>query len=88
MTIEGFLGAIVIGLALGALGRLLAPGKQNIPIWLTILVGIAAAIVGTLIVGPLRETPGWFDWTELVAQLVLATVGVMLAASIYGRQKA
>ncbi|MDQ3105551.1 MAG: GlsB/YeaQ/YmgE family stress response membrane protein [Actinomycetota bacterium] len=87
MTIEGFLGAIVIGLVLGVLGRLFAPGKQNIPIWLTILVGIAAAIVGTLIVGPLRETSGWFDWSELVAQLVLATGGVMLAASVYGRQK-
>jgi uncharacterized membrane protein YeaQ/YmgE (transglycosylase-associated protein family) len=41
VTIEGILGAIVIGLILGALGRLVVPGKQDIPIWLTILVGIA-----------------------------------------------
>jgi len=83
MTIESILGAIVIGLLLGIIGRALAPGKQEIPIWLTILVGIVAAIVGTLVVGPLRETRGWFDWTELLAQVVLAVIGVMLAAKIY-----
>jgi hypothetical protein len=27
--------ALVIGLILGVLGRLLAPGRQNIPIWPT-----------------------------------------------------
>jgi uncharacterized membrane protein YeaQ/YmgE (transglycosylase-associated protein family) len=40
MTIGSIIGAIIIGLVLGVLGRLFAPGKQNIPIWLTILVGI------------------------------------------------
>ncbi len=44
MTIEGILGALVIGLVIGALGRLVLPGKQDIPIWLTIVVGIVAAI--------------------------------------------
>lgn len=87
MTIAGILGAIVIGLVLGVLGRLVAPGEQDIPIWLTALVGVAAAILGTLVVGPLRDTSGWFDWTELVAQIVLAAVGVTVAASAYGRKK-
>jgi len=87
MSIESIFGAIVIGLVLGVLGRLFAPGRQAIPIWLTVLVGIVAALVGTAIVGPLRETSGWFDWTELVAQLILAVTGVMLAASVYGRQR-
>jgi uncharacterized membrane protein YeaQ/YmgE (transglycosylase-associated protein family) len=86
MTIESILGAIVIGLVLGVIGRALAPGRQAIPFWLTILVGIAAAILGTVIVGPLRETSGWFDWTELLAQVVLAVAGVMLAASVYGKR--
>jgi uncharacterized membrane protein YeaQ/YmgE (transglycosylase-associated protein family) len=87
MTIESIFGAIIIGLVLGVIGRALAPGKQDIPIWLTIVVGVAAALIGTLIVGPLRETSGWFDWTELIAQVVLAVIGVMVAASMYGRRK-
>jgi uncharacterized membrane protein YeaQ/YmgE (transglycosylase-associated protein family) len=39
MTVAGIITAIVMGLLIGALGRLVVPGKQNIPIWLTIVVG-------------------------------------------------
>jgi len=77
MTIEGIIGAIIIGLIIGALGRLIVPGKQDIPIWMTILVGIAAALVGSAIVGPLRDTDG-VDWVELVVQVALAAGGVAL----------
>ena len=38
--------AIVVGLIIGALGRLVLPGRQDIPIWLTILIGIVAASSG------------------------------------------
>jgi len=77
VTIEGILGAIVIGLVIGALGRLILPGKQDIPIWLTIVVGIVAALIGSAIVGSLRDTNG-IDWVELLVQFVLAVVGVVL----------
>lgn len=86
MTVTGIITAIIIGLIIGALGRLVVPGKQNIPIWLTIVVGIVAAFIGTAIVGPLRDTNG-IDWVELIVQVVLAAVGVMIAASMYGRNR-
>ena len=85
MTIEGIIGAIIIGLIIGALGRLIVPGKQDIPIWMTILVGIAAALIGSAIVGPLRDTDG-VDWVELVVQVALAAGGVALVASMRGRR--
>ena len=75
MTIEGILGAIIIGAVIGVLGRLVVPGKQDIPIWLTIVVGIGAALLGSLIVGNLRDTNG-VDWVELLVQVGLAAVGV------------
>lgn len=86
MTIEGIIGAIIIGLIIGALGRLIVPGKQNIPIWLTILVGIVAALIGSLIVGPLRDTDG-IDWVELLVQVLLAAVGVYAVAALRGRNR-
>ena len=49
MTITGIITAIVFGLIIGALARLVLPGKQNIPIWLTILVGIVGAFIGTFL---------------------------------------
>jgi uncharacterized membrane protein YeaQ/YmgE (transglycosylase-associated protein family) len=84
MTVTGIISAIIVGLIIGALGRLVLPGKQDIPIWLTIVIGIVAAIIGTFIVGSLSNTKG-FDWIELVVQIVLAAVGVALVSGIRGR---
>jgi uncharacterized membrane protein YeaQ/YmgE (transglycosylase-associated protein family) len=84
MTIGSILGAIVIGLVIGALGRLVVPGKQNIPIWLTIVVGIVAALVGSAIVGSLRDSDG-VDWIELIVQIGLAAVGVAAVSAMRSR---
>jgi uncharacterized membrane protein YeaQ/YmgE (transglycosylase-associated protein family) len=88
MTITGIISALVIGLVIGALGRLLAPGKQKIPIWLTILVGIVAALAGTAIArgAGYADTPG-FDWLELITQVVLSALGVSLTAAATGRRR-
>jgi uncharacterized membrane protein YeaQ/YmgE (transglycosylase-associated protein family) len=83
MTVTGIIMAIIVGLILGVVGRAIAPGKQNIPIWLTIVVGIVAALIGSAIVGPMRDTNG-VDWVELIVQIVLAVIGVMAAAAVYG----
>jgi len=85
MAISGIISAVVIGLILGVLGKLVAPGKQSIPWWLTILVGIVAAFVGTAIARGLgyADTKG-IDWLEIITQVVLAAIGVTLAARLYG----
>jgi len=49
VEITGIITALVIGLIIGVLGRIVAPGRQNIPLWLTLLVGIVAALIGTAI---------------------------------------
>jgi uncharacterized membrane protein YeaQ/YmgE (transglycosylase-associated protein family) len=79
VTIEGIISAIIIGAIIGALARLILPGKQNISVLLTIVVGIVAALIGSLIVGSLRDTDG-IDWIEIAVQLVLAVIGVSLVA--------
>ena len=87
MHVSGIISAVIIGLIIGALGRLVVPGKQNIPIWLTILIGIVAAIIGTFIASALgvNDTKG-IDWIELIIQVVLAAVGVFAVAGLYGRR--
>ncbi|HEY3259439.1 MAG TPA: GlsB/YeaQ/YmgE family stress response membrane protein [Pseudonocardiaceae bacterium] len=88
MTITGIISALVVGLIIGALGRLVVPGRQPMPIWLTIVVGIVAAFVGTLLAGAfgVSNTAG-FDWIELVFQVVLAAIGVAILAGTYGRSR-
>lgn len=88
MTVTGIIMAIIIGLIIGALGRLVLPGRQNIPIWLTIVVGIVAALLGTALaraIGIPTETNG-IDWLELIVQVILAAVGVALVSGLYGRR--
>ncbi|MEU4397693.1 GlsB/YeaQ/YmgE family stress response membrane protein [Micromonospora orduensis] len=88
MEITGFFAAIIIGLIIGVLGRLVVPGKQNIPIWLTLLIGVVAALLGTLVAGALGvdDTSG-IDWIELLLQVVFAAVGVAIVAGAYGRRR-
>jgi uncharacterized membrane protein YeaQ/YmgE (transglycosylase-associated protein family) len=89
MTITGVITAILIGLVIGALGRLVVPGRQHIPIWLTIVVGIVAAFLGTALaraVGIPTATAG-IDWLELLVQVLVAAVGVAIVAGAYGRRR-
>ena len=87
MTVTGIITAIVIGAIIGFLGRLVAPGKQNIPIWLTIVVGIVAAFIGTWIAGLFGvASTGGIDWIELVMQVIVAAIGVAIVAGVYGRR--
>lgn len=83
MTIESILGAIVIGAVIGAIGRLLLPGRQAIGWILTIVVGIVAALIGTALAQVLGvQTTSGIDWIELVMQVVLAIVGVGIVAGL------
>lgn len=85
--IGSIIGAIVIGLILGVLARMILPGKQNIPLWLTIVVGIVAAYIGTWIARlfGIADTPG-IDWWEHIIQLIVALVAVGAVASVYGKR--
>ena len=84
MEISGIFTALIVGLIIGALGRLVVPGKQNIPIWLTMVIGIVAALLGTAVASILgvANTSG-IDWIELFLQVGLAAVGVAVTAGYY-----
>jgi uncharacterized membrane protein YeaQ/YmgE (transglycosylase-associated protein family) len=89
MTITGIITAILVGIVIGVLGRLLLPGKQPIGMLLTILVGIVAAFVGTFLARALgipTATNG-IDWLELLVQVVVAAVGVAIVASLTSKRR-
>ncbi|WP_033319347.1 GlsB/YeaQ/YmgE family stress response membrane protein [Streptomyces yerevanensis] len=77
MEISGILSAIVIGIVIGVLGRLVVPGRQRIGILWTIVVGIVAAFVGSAIASAfgVADTEG-VDWVEWLFQIALAALGV------------
>ncbi|MEU2264280.1 GlsB/YeaQ/YmgE family stress response membrane protein [Streptomyces sp. NPDC019645] len=77
MEISGILSALVIGIVIGVLGRVVLPGRQHIGILWTIVVGIVAALIGTAVAAALgvADTNG-VDWIEWLIQIGLAAVGV------------
>lgn len=64
------------------------PGRQHIPIWLTIVIGIVAAFIGSAIARGVgyANSPG-IDWLEILTQVVLAAIGVALASGAYDRRR-
>ena len=58
---------LIVGLVVGALGRAVVPGKQSMPLWLTMLIGVGSLLLAGLI----------FD-----TLLVKVIVGTLVAAGI------
>jgi uncharacterized membrane protein YeaQ/YmgE (transglycosylase-associated protein family) len=84
------LGLIVVGLVIGALARLLKPGRQRMSILATMLLGVAGAIIGGLIadwldVGSITELNVWGFLFALIVAVLL--IGVAEAVSA-GRNRA
>ncbi len=75
------IGGLLAGLIIGPLARLVLPGKQDISLIMTIVLGAVGAIVGGFVYQALGggETSG-IDWIKLLIQVAVAAVVV----AIYG----
>jgi uncharacterized membrane protein YeaQ/YmgE (transglycosylase-associated protein family) len=84
------IGAIILGIVAGFLGRLLMPGKDPMGFFATVLLGLAGALVGYLIFSVLLGI-GDDDAFDL-GGLVGAIIGVVILLGLYrwwlGRRQA
>ena len=78
MESYGILGWIVIGLLAGAIAKLLMPGKDPGGCIITILLGIA----GALLAGFIGKSIGWYEGNE-AAGFIAAIVGAFIILFIY-----
>jgi uncharacterized membrane protein YeaQ/YmgE (transglycosylase-associated protein family) len=69
---------IVFGLVVGALAKLLMPGDDPGGIIVTILLGIAGAVVGGLI----GRAMGFYD-TQQAAGYIMSIVGAIVLLALY-----
>ncbi|NEK85654.1 hypothetical protein GCU60_07745 [Blastococcus saxobsidens] len=73
------IGFLVAGLVIGALARLLKPGKQNLSLVATLLLGLVGSVIGGLIASLL----GTGDIFELnVLGFVLAVIAAVLLIGV------
>jgi uncharacterized membrane protein YeaQ/YmgE (transglycosylase-associated protein family) len=73
---------VITGLIIGALGRLVLPGRQEISLLATALVGVAASLLGGILANLFDV--GWF--IQLLVAILLAAVGIALFASEQSRR--
>jgi uncharacterized membrane protein YeaQ/YmgE (transglycosylase-associated protein family) len=68
-----FIWAIIAGLIIGLIARAVLPGRQDIPIWLTIVLGVLGAIIGNALASALgvEDTKG-IDWIRHIIQIAAA----------------
>ena len=81
------IGVLVAGVVIGLLGKFVAPGnKDNIPIWLTILCGVAGVLIGWYIYAAFGggATSG-IDWIRWLVAIAVAAVLVVIASTVTGR---
>lgn len=77
------IGAIVVGLIIGVLARLVMPGKQNIGVIMTVLLGAVGSFLGTWVsykLGYSNQNGGF----KIIPFLVGVIFAVLLIAGYLG----
>ena len=85
------LGAIIVGLIVGALARLVMPGKQNIGVIMTIVLGALGSFLGSWLVYDLAgfaEGDGGFELIPFLVGIIVAVLLIAAYLGITGRKNA
>ncbi|MBO0811445.1 MAG: GlsB/YeaQ/YmgE family stress response membrane protein [Microlunatus sp.] len=83
------IGTIIAGLIIGVLARVVLPGKQSYGWIVTILLGIAGALIGYWLATRLgvAHTRG-IDWIRWIISLIVAAILSVIYSAITKRRRA
>jgi len=82
--------ALIGGVIIGLLGKWVAPGDRDIPLWATILCGVGGIFLGNWLyvdVFDFNANTARIDWWRHIWQVAVAAILVIGAASVLGRRK-
>ncbi|KQR46257.1 putative membrane protein YeaQ/YmgE (transglycosylase-associated protein family) [Frigoribacterium sp. PvP120] len=80
---------LVIGLIAGAVARLVVPGKQNISIPMTILLGVIGSFVGGFLAYLLfgsDNADGFFQPSGIIGSIIGAIIVLVIYIQVTGRR--
>lgn len=87
--------ALIAGTVIGILGKFLAPGgRDNIPLWLTVVCGVGGVFIGSYVYAAIfdcadmNNCTNGVDWWRHLWQIVVAAILVVIAAGVTGRKRA
>jgi uncharacterized membrane protein YeaQ/YmgE (transglycosylase-associated protein family) len=77
------LGLILIGIVIGVLARLALPGRQHIGFFVTILLGIAGAVIGGVVASAIGEGDIWeLNFVGTIVGIIAAIALIAIAEAI------
>lgn len=85
ITFWGVVWYVIAGLVIGALARLILPGKQQMSIVMTMLLGVVAAVIGGLIWNALFPNNDGVAW---IGSIIVAVVILFLYDRLLVSRKA
>ncbi len=86
VTVTTIIAALILGIIVGPLARLLLPGKQDVNLVMTVLLGAVGALVGAIFVSAVSSRTGFNIWA-LVAGVVVATLLVLFYTAVAGDRR-
>jgi uncharacterized membrane protein YeaQ/YmgE (transglycosylase-associated protein family) len=83
VSIGGIILAIIIGLVAGLIARAVIPGKQDLGIVMTIVLGLIGSVVGNLLAGLIFHGRLEFDlggwWASIIGAIIVLGIYVAVA---------
>lgn len=82
------IGAVVVGAIIGALARLVMPGRQGIGMLMTVLLGIVGSFLGSWITAQFgyHNANGGFAFLPFIVGVVVAALLIALYIAVAGRR--
>ena len=79
--------AIIVGLIIGALARLIMPGKQNIGVLMTIVLGILGSLIGSWLTYQLgyNNSNGGWEVIPFIVGIIVAIVLIAIYLAVTGK---
>jgi uncharacterized membrane protein YeaQ/YmgE (transglycosylase-associated protein family) len=80
---------VIVGAIIGALARLVLPGKQSISTLVTVVLGILGALIGSWAYTALsgNETTSGIDWIALILGVIAAAILIVIYGMVVGRKQ-
>ncbi|MFW5472199.1 GlsB/YeaQ/YmgE family stress response membrane protein [Knoellia sp. CPCC 206450] len=83
------IGAIIVGAIIGALARLVLPGRQSVSVVVTVILGILGSLIGSWLVYQLgyNNSNGGFEIIPFLAGVVVAALLIVGYGMATGRKQ-
>ncbi|XUW99577.1 MAG: GlsB/YeaQ/YmgE family stress response membrane protein [Dehalogenimonas sp.] len=82
----GWFEHVLFGILIGIVARLVAPGKENMSWFVTILIGAAGSVVAALI-GQATGLYGVPSWAGFIVAVILAVVLIVLYGGLVKKSR-